>query len=115
MLAAAVGVDRAVERNVRRLVAGDDRARALERHFGLQRLADLVALPAIVNVSRAQRFEASAGIGGGAAAATQFGWDEAVGEVGAKAVCDVAALDVVEHSGSYGEHGGLQNKSGTYT
>ena len=34
VFAAAIGIDRAVERDVGRLVAGDDRARPLERHLG---------------------------------------------------------------------------------
>ena len=38
MLAAAIGVDRAVEGDVRAFIAGDDRARPLDLHLGLERL-----------------------------------------------------------------------------
>ena len=45
VLAAAIGIDRAVERDVRRFVAGDDNARSLERDLGAKRL-DLARLQA---------------------------------------------------------------------
>jgi hypothetical protein len=49
MLAAAIGVDRAVETNIRRGVAGDDRLGAVDDKGGLQRYGCLVGpTPAIV-------------------------------------------------------------------
>jgi hypothetical protein len=48
MLAAAIGIDRAVEGNIGRLVAGDDRLRRLDEHRGLERRQLLQRLPAVV-------------------------------------------------------------------
>ena len=48
MLAAAIGVDRAVEGDVRRLVAGDDPARLLDLHVGLQRRQLFERAPVVV-------------------------------------------------------------------
>src|SRR5687768_8289785 len=49
VLAALIGIDRAIEADVRRLVARDDRARALERHRRLQRWRRRIVLrPAVV-------------------------------------------------------------------
>ena len=50
VLAAAIGVDRAVERDVGRLVAGDDRPGLLPGHLGRERLGRLVARPAVVEL-----------------------------------------------------------------
>ena len=48
VLAAAVGVDRAVERDVGRVVAGDDRLGLLPGHLGRERLGRFVLRPAVV-------------------------------------------------------------------
>ena len=48
VLAAAIGVDRAVEGDVGRLVAGDDLARPLDLHLGLERRQLLERAPAVV-------------------------------------------------------------------
>src|SRR5690606_33208374 len=48
MLAAAIRIDRAVETDIGRIVAGDDRARSVDRHAGLERRQLIEALPAIV-------------------------------------------------------------------
>ena len=53
MLAAAVGIDRPVEGNVGRIVPGDDLARRIDRHRGLERRQLLEILPAVVEVTRA--------------------------------------------------------------
>jgi septum formation inhibitor-activating ATPase MinD len=48
MLAAAIGIDRTVEGDVGRLVAGDDGARLLDLHLGLERRQLLERVPAVV-------------------------------------------------------------------
>src|SRR3546814_19105281 len=48
MLAAAIGIDRAVEGNVGRLVPGDDVPRAVFMQPGLQRLSLLQIVPAVI-------------------------------------------------------------------
>ncbi len=48
VLAAAIGIDRAVEADVGRVVAGDDLARGVGAHRGLERRQILDALPAVV-------------------------------------------------------------------
>jgi hypothetical protein len=52
MLAAAIGVDRAVEGDVGRGVAGDDGARPLHLHFGLEGRQVFQRVPAIVEDMR---------------------------------------------------------------
>ena len=69
VLAAAIGIDRAVEGNVRRLVAGDDLARGVDRHRGLERRQLLQALPAVVEGDARDRLVAAGGVGQRAAAA----------------------------------------------
>lgn len=68
MLATTVGIDRAIEREVRRLVAGDHRAGDLLAHLGeLDRRH--VLLPAIVEGLAVGRGEAVEGVAGGTATA----------------------------------------------
>ena len=69
VLAAAIGIDRAVEGDVRRLVAGDDLARRVDRHRGLERRQFFEALPAVVEGDARDRLVAARGIGKRAAAA----------------------------------------------
>ena len=69
MLAAAIGIDRAVEGDVGRLVAGDDLARGVDRHGGLERRQLFEALPAVVEGDPRDRLVAAGGIRQRAAAA----------------------------------------------
>ena len=55
VLAAAIGIDRAIEGNVRRIVAGDDLAGGVDRHAGLERRQFLELLPAVVEGDARQR------------------------------------------------------------
>lgn len=57
MFAAAVGVDRAIEADVRRLVAGEYAFRSLSAHFGRPCRRDLL-FPAVVEGLAARRCEA---------------------------------------------------------
>ena len=63
MLAAPVGVDRAVEADIGRVVAGDDLARGVDRDRGLERRQFIEALPAIVEGDARFGLEASAVVG----------------------------------------------------
>ena len=64
MLAAPVGIDRGLERDVRRAVAGDDRARRVRAQLGGRGLGFLLgAAPAVVEHLVIDRLEAAGGIG----------------------------------------------------
>src|SRR5882724_8977475 len=63
MLATAIGVDRTVETDIWRVVAGDDLARGIERDRGLEGRQFIEALPAIVERNARLRLEAAALIG----------------------------------------------------
>ncbi len=82
VLAAAIGVDRAVEGDVRRLVAGDDPARRFLLHLGLQRRQQLERIPAVVDGLARLRLEAAGTIALGAASAPAVGVDAHADEVG---------------------------------
>ena len=70
MLAAAIGIDRPVEMDVRRAVEGDDGARGLAGQLGAQgRRGVLHRVPAIIEIAAAFRFVAPGGVGDGAAPA----------------------------------------------
>ena len=75
VLAAAIGIDRAVERDVGRLVAGDDLARGVDRHRGRERRQFFEALPAVVEGDARDRLVAAGGIGQRAAAAPALAGD----------------------------------------
>src|SRR4029077_16565347 len=62
-LAAAIGVDGTVKADVRRIVAGDDLARGIERDRGLEGRQFIEALPAIVERNARLSFEAATVIG----------------------------------------------------
>ncbi len=83
VLAAAIRVDRAIETDVRRVVAGDDLARGIGRDRGLERRQVLETLPAIVEDDASLRFVAAARIGlcTPAAAPAPFDGDREFGEV----------------------------------
>ena len=55
VLAAAVGIDRAIEGDIGQVVAGDDLAGGIDGHGGLERRQLLEALPAIVECDPRQR------------------------------------------------------------
>lgn len=67
MFATAIGVDRTVEGNVRRVVEGDDLAGLLLLDFGAQGRQFLDRVPAVVLDEARQPLEAPTGIGAGAA------------------------------------------------
>ena len=75
MLAAAIGIDRAVEADIGRVVAGDDLARGIERHRGLERRQVFEALPAIVESNPRFGLEPAAVVGLRAAAAPPVAFD----------------------------------------
>ena len=75
MLAAPVGVDRTVEADIGRIVAGDDLARGIERDRGLERRQFVEALPAVVERDARLGLEAAAGVGLRAAAAPPLALD----------------------------------------
>ena len=80
VLAAAIGIDRPVERNVGRLVAGDDALRLLPRHLGRERLGRLLARPAVVEILAGEDLVAAGGVGRGAPPAPALVRSEAVGD-----------------------------------
>ena len=63
MLAAAIGIDRAVEADIGRLVARDDAPRRHLLHFGRQRLELAERLPAVVDRLISDRLEAAGAVG----------------------------------------------------
>src|SRR4051812_18698886 len=77
MLAAAIWIDRAVEADIGRIVAGDDFSRGVERYGGLERRQFFEALPAVVEHDPRFRLIAPAGVGLSAAAAPPLAVDRA--------------------------------------
>jgi hypothetical protein len=75
MLAAAIGIDRAVEADIGRIVAGDDFSRGIERDAGLERRQFVEALPAVVEGDPRLGLEAAGGVGLRAAAAPPLAFD----------------------------------------
>ena len=75
MLATPVGVDRTVEADIRRIVAGDDLARGIDRDRGLERRQFVEALPAVVERDPRFGLEPAAGVGLRAAAAPPVALD----------------------------------------
>ena len=69
VLAAAIGIDRAVEADVGRLVAGDDLARCIDRYLRLESRQFVEASPAIVEGDAGERLVTAGGVGLRAAAA----------------------------------------------
>src|SRR5208282_2290302 len=80
VFAAAVGVDRSVERNVGRLVAGDDNLWPFQNNLGRQRLGRLLACPAIVEILVLLEFETAGDVGRRAASAPPLGGHKAFGD-----------------------------------
>ena len=81
VLAAAVGVDRLREGNVRRVVAGDDAARVFRGDAGARARRGFVqqhTLPAVVLGVVAEGFEAAFRIGSGAASLDRLRWKEGI-------------------------------------
>src|SRR5580658_3772987 len=68
VLAAPVWIDRAVEADVGRVVAGDDLARGIDRDTGLERRQFIETLPAVVKSDPRFGLEAAAVVGLRAAA-----------------------------------------------
>ncbi|MNL70026.1 hypothetical protein D3C87_1949670 [compost metagenome] len=69
MLAAAIRIDRAVEGNVRRLVAGDDAARPLDLNLRLEGRHLLQHVPAVIDRDPLRRLEPAARVHPGAPSA----------------------------------------------
>src|ERR1039457_4086849 len=76
VLAAAIGIDRAVETDVGRIVAGDDLAGGVGLHRGLERRQFVERPPAVVEGDARQWLVAAGGIGLRAAAAPAFVVDD---------------------------------------
>ena len=75
MLAAAIGIDRAVEADVGRVVARDDASRLLYMYIGLERGQVLQRAPSVVDLLAREGLEAPACIRHGAASAPSHGID----------------------------------------
>src|SRR5882757_6655441 len=75
MLAAAIGIDRAVEADIGRVVAGDHLARGVDGNGGLERRQVVKALPAVVEGDPRLGLEPAAVVGLGAAAAPPLAFD----------------------------------------
>src|SRR5271156_3804766 len=75
VLAASVRIDRAVEADIGRIVAGDDLSRGVERDRGLERRQFIEALPAVIEGDARFGLEAAAVVGLRAAAAPPFALD----------------------------------------
>src|SRR5450755_938050 len=75
VLATAVGIDRTVEADIGRVVAGDDLARGIHRDRGLERRQLVKALPAVIERDARFSFEAAADVGLRAAATPPFALD----------------------------------------
>ncbi len=75
VLAAAIRIDRAIEGNVGRIVAGDDLAGGVDRHRGLKRRQLVQALPAVIESDAGQRLETPGRVRHGAAAAAALAID----------------------------------------
>src|SRR5882672_9437216 len=75
MLAAPVRVDRTVEADIGRIVAGNDLARGIDRDRGLERRQFIEALPAVVERDARFSLEAAALVGLRAAASPPLALD----------------------------------------
>src|SRR6516165_7727222 len=75
MLATAIGIDRTVEADIRRVVARDHLARGVERDGGFERRQVFKALPAVVEGHARLRLETAAGVGLRAATAPAAAFD----------------------------------------
>jgi len=75
VLATAIGIDRTVEADIRRLVAGDDFSRRVDPNHGLERRKFIEALPAVVEGDPRLRLKAAAVVGLGAATASPLALD----------------------------------------
>src|SRR5262249_42972974 len=75
MLATAIGVDRQVEGNVGRVVAGDDPAGGIDGHGCLEGRQILECPPPVVEARARQRLKAAGGIRLGTTSAAAFGLD----------------------------------------
>ena len=62
VLAAAIGIDRTVEADIGRVVAGDDLARSVDRHLRLERRQLVERTPAVVEGDTRHRLVAARGI-----------------------------------------------------
>ena len=80
VLAAAIGVDRPVESDVRRLVAGDDGLGLFPGDLGRERFKRLLARPAVVELLALLKLETAGDVGRGAAPAPELGGQDAFGD-----------------------------------
>jgi hypothetical protein len=100
MLAAAIGIDRAVEGDVGRIVAGDDRARLFHLHLGAEGRQVLQRLPAVVEIMPRRRLEASGRVDARAASAP-------ASMIDAQACLTDHRIGVIRASTTEGSHVGL--------
>src|SRR5208283_4418516 len=75
--AAAVGIDRLIESDIGRVVAGDDAARAVGQHGFVRILRDLLLVPPVMRLLVDQRLESPRRIRCGASALDGLMTDEA--------------------------------------
>src|SRR5262249_37674199 len=75
VLAAAIRIDGAVERDVRRVIPSDDLAGGVDRYCGLERRQLLQPLPAVMEAAPRQRFISAGRVRGRAAATPTFAID----------------------------------------
>src|ERR1700730_3418902 len=75
VLAGAIGIDGAVEGNVRGVVATDDLAGGIDRHVGFERRQILELLPAVIEGDAGKWLVAPGRVRAGAAAAPAFAVD----------------------------------------
>src|SRR5215831_15295253 len=83
MLATAIGIDRTVEADIRRVVARDHLARSIERDRCFERWQIFKALPAVVEGHARLGLETAAGVGlrAAPAPAAAFDRDRELGEI----------------------------------
>src|SRR6188474_1499097 len=91
MLAAAIGIDRTVEADVGRFIAGDDLARRVGLYRGPEGRQLLQALPAVVEGDAGDRFIAAGRVGQRPASAPPLPADAGVEQAGgvrlARVIC----------------------------
>jgi len=112
MLAAAIRIDRAVETDVRALVAGDDALGPLDMLDRLERLQILDLAPAVINGLAALRVEPARDIGLRAAAAIAPGIDQRpADQIGV--ACILELFELLELRCGLDRHDGLDQQMGT--
>ena len=99
VFAAAIGVDGPVERDVRGLVAGNNRPGFLHHNFGFQGLQYLPAFPPVVEILTPKGFEAAGRVRRGTPPAPHIDRGESVAKTDAELSGNLDALGVVNQPG----------------